>query len=103
MASAIREAERLDMPGSILDDVVSALQAHGLVLDAEDDSVAPARDLATISLDSILDAIRHEIPDPRRPAQRPVAPADQATRAADEALRASLRERNLRELIRPEG
>ena len=83
-------AERLDVPGSILDDVVSALQAHGLVLDAEDDSVAPARDLATISLDSILDAIRHEIPDPRRPAQRPVAPADQATRAADEALRASL-------------
>ncbi len=96
-------AERLDVPGSILDDVVSALQAHGLVLDAEDDSVAPARDLATISLDAILEAIRHEVPDPRRPAQRPVAPADQAARAADEALRASLRERNLRELIRPEG
>jgi membrane protein len=96
-------AERLDVPGSILDDVVTALQAHGLVLDAEDDSVAPARDLANISLDSILDAIRHEVPDPRRPAQRPVAPADQAARAADEALRASLRERNLRELIRPGG
>ena len=96
-------AERLTCPAAVLDDVVSALQAHGLVLDAEDDTVAPARDLATISLESILDAIRHEMPDPRRPAPRPVPAADEAARRADEALRASLRERNLRDLIRPAG
>jgi membrane protein len=96
-------AERLDVPGGVLGDLVTALQAHGLVLDAEDESVAPARDLGEISLASILDAIRHETPDPRRPAPRAVAPADAAARCADEALRASLSERSLRELIRPAG
>jgi hypothetical protein len=41
-------AERLDVPGTVLDEIVTALQAHGLVLDVEDDTVAPARDLAAI-------------------------------------------------------
>jgi membrane protein len=94
-------AERLDVPGTVLDELVSTLQAHGLVLDVEDDTVAPARDLATIPLEAILDAVRHEQPDPRRPTPRPVPGADAAARAADEALRASLRGRSLRDLIEP--
>jgi len=96
-------AERLHVPGTVLDEIVSSLQAQGLVLDVEDDTVAPARDLGAISLDAILDAVRHETPDPRRPTPRAVPEADQAARIADEAMRASLRGRTLRDLIAPKG
>ncbi len=92
-------AERLDVPGTTLDQVVSALQQQGLVLDVEDDTVAPARDLGTIPLGAILDAVRHETPDPRRPAPRAVPAADAAARVADEALRASVGDRTLRDLV----
>jgi membrane protein len=96
-------AERLDVPGSVLDSIVSALQQHGLALDVEDDTVAPARDLDAIRLDEIVDAVRHGMPDPRRPAPRAVPAADEVARAADEALRTSLCGRSLRNLIRPPG
>jgi membrane protein len=96
-------AERLDVPGTVLDEIVSALQAHGLVIDAEDDTVVPARDLSAIRLDAILDAVRHETPDPRRPVPRAVPAADQAAQQADTALRESLGARSLRDLIRPSG
>jgi len=96
-------AERLDVPGTTLDHIVSALQQHGLVLDVEDDTVAPARDLGAIRLDAILDAVRHETPDPRRPAPRPVPAADAVARVADEALRSSLCGRTLRDLITNSG
>jgi membrane protein len=94
-------AERLDVPGTVLDQIVSSLQAHGLVLDVEDDTVAPARDLGAITLDAILDAVRHETPDPRRPTPRAVPAADQSARLADEAMRASVRGRTLRDLLQP--
>jgi membrane protein len=94
-------AERLAVPGATLDDIVSTLQARALVLDVEDDTVAPARDLGTISLDAILDAVRHETPDPRRPAPRAVPAADEVARHADEVLRTSLRGRSLRDLLQP--
>jgi membrane protein len=96
-------AERLDVPGTLLDEIVSSLQAHGLVLDVEDDTVAPARDLGAISLDAILNAVRHQTPDPRRPTPRAVPVADQAARVADEALRASVSGRSLRDLVTPQG
>jgi len=96
-------AERLDVPGTVLDEIVSSLQGHGLVLDAEDDTVVPARDLAAIGLDAILEAVRHETPDPRRPAPRAVPAADDAARRADEALASSLSGRSLRDLLGPPG
>jgi membrane protein len=92
-------AERLAVPGTALDEIVSALQARALVLDVEDDTVAPARDLGAISLDAILDAVRHETPDPRRPAPRAVPVADDVARHADEVLRSALCERSLRDLL----
>jgi membrane protein len=94
-------AERLAVPGTALDEIVSALQARALVLDVEDDTVAPARDLGAISLDAILDAVRHETPDPRRPAPRAVPVADDVARHADEVLRTALRGRSLRDLLQP--
>jgi membrane protein len=94
-------AERLGIPATVVGETVSCLEEHGLLLTAEDDSVAPARDLESISLDAVLHAIRHELPDPRRPRQRPVAAADEAANVADAALRDSVRGRTLRDLIRP--
>jgi hypothetical protein len=94
-----RETDRSRL--RMLDEIVTALQAHGLVLDVEDDTVAPARDLAAIRLDEILEAVRHETPDPRRPAPRAVPVADEAARRADEALGSSLAGRSLLDLIRP--
>ena len=82
-------------------EVISDLEAHGLVLTAEDDTVAPARDLGTVTLAAILDAIRHEVPDPRRPEPRAVPAADAAVQLADDALRAAASGQTLRDLIRP--
>jgi len=93
-------AERLDVPATVLGDVVSALEAHGLVLTAEDDSLMPARDLGSITLAAIFDAIRHETPDPRRPEPRPVTAPDGVAQSADDALRASLGDRTLLDLVR---
>jgi membrane protein len=95
-------AERLDVPGTVLGEVLSALEAHGLVLTAEDDTAAPARDLKAIHLDEILSAIRHELPNPRCPKPRAVAAADDAASRADAALLESVRGRSLRDLIQPE-
>ena len=69
------------------------------MLTAEDDTVAPARDLASITLADILDAIRHELPDIRRPDPKSLPPADTAARIADEAMRASMSQRTLRDLL----
>ncbi len=93
-------AERLHVPGTVLSEIVEDLESHGLVLDAQDDTVAPARDLGSTTLASILAAVRHETPDPRRPAPRAVAAADAAAGAADDALMASQRDRTLLDLVR---
>jgi membrane protein len=96
-------ADRLDVPATVLGEVISALEAHGLVLTAEDDTVAPARDLGTVTLAAIFDAIRHDVPNPRRPEPRAVPAADAASQLADEALRAAASGKTLRDLIRPPG
>jgi membrane protein len=96
-------ADRMDVPATVLGEVVSSLESHGIVLTTEEDTIAPARDLSSITLASILDAIRHEIPNPRRPEPRAVPAADAATQRADEALRAATQGQTLRDLIRPQG
>jgi membrane protein len=92
-------AERLMMPGHVLNDVVSELEAQGLILTAEDDSVAPGRDLAMIKLASIMDAVRHAAPNPRCPQPRPVEAADLTSQTVDQAMRDALGERTLRDLL----
>jgi membrane protein len=94
-------ADRLRVPATVLDEVLCLLEQHRLVLTAEDDTVAPGRDLATITLAHVLDAIRHETPDPRSPQPRGVPQADAAAASADAAMRASMADKSLRDLIRP--
>jgi membrane protein len=95
-------ADHLDVPATVLGEVISALEAHDLMLTTEDDTVAPARDLGMITLAAILDAIRHEVPNPRRPEPRAIPAADAATELADAALRSATSGRTLRDLIRPD-
>ena len=95
-------AERLNVPGVVINEIVTDLEDHTLVLTAEDESIAPARDLESITLASILDAIRHDTPDPRRPQPRAVREADMVASLADEALRASVEGKTLRDLVSPE-
>ena len=73
------------------------------MLTAEDDTVAPGRDLASITIAQVLDAVRHETPDPRSPQPRGVPQADAAAASADAAMRASMADKTLRDLIRPPG
>jgi len=96
-------AERLMVPAKVLNEVVSILEAQGLVLTAEDDTVAPGRDLSAIRLTAILDAVRHEIPNPRCPQPRSVAAADAASQAIEQAMRDALGERTLRDLLPTES
>ena len=92
-------ADRMDVPASVLDSVLCNLEERGLVLTAEDDTVAPARDLGEITLADVLDAIRHETPNPRRPEPHGVPAADAAALAADAAMRESMCRRTLRDLV----
>jgi membrane protein len=93
-------ADHMDVPASVLDGELSLLEDRGLVLTAEDDTVAPGRDLGSITLAEILDAVRHETPDPRSPVPRRLPQADDAARLADDAMRASLSQTTLRDLLR---
>jgi membrane protein len=92
-------AERLNVPGVVINDVVTDLENHDLVLTAEDESIAPARDLDALTLASIFDAVRHETPNPRHPKPRAVREADQAAKKADDAVRASVAGQTLRDLV----
>jgi membrane protein len=92
-------ADCMDVPATVLDSTLCNLEDRGLVLTAEDDTVAPARDIALITLADILDAVRHETPDPRRPEPHGVPVADEAALAADAAMREKMSQTTLRELV----
>ena len=92
-------ADRMDVPATVLDSALCNLEDRGLVLTAEDDTVAPARDIAGITLADILDAVRHETPNPRRPEPHGVPVADAAALAADAAMREKMTQTTLRELV----
>jgi len=53
-------AERLEVPGSALATVIESLEKAGLVTTTEDEDVLPARDLESIGLHDILNAVRDE-------------------------------------------
>jgi DNA-binding IscR family transcriptional regulator len=53
-------AEHLEIPGSALSTVIDSLESAGLVSVNEEEDVVPARDLESIDLCDILNAVRDE-------------------------------------------
>ena len=94
-----RLAETLDVPGTALGPVVHCLERRGLLVATESELLLPAKDLASIELAAVLDAVRHDSEGQPPMKGRNVAPAEAAAREADTAIKASLRGKTLKDLV----
>jgi membrane protein len=91
-------ADRLFLPSAVLEPIVSRLMQSNLIVIAEDDSLLPGRDLATIKLTDILCSIRISV-DSAAAQLRSVPAADGLSKHAEEALHASLGAKSLRDWL----
>ena len=92
----------LHVPGDLLETLTRRLEKHGMLLVTEDESYIPGRDMETISLMGIINAVRdadldedysdQALPDSGHAVNHVMGELDQA-------IQSSLGERNLRELI----
>jgi membrane protein len=87
---------RFATPRRSLDGVLNALRDAGLLTESDDGRVLPARDLGTISLCNVLEAVRRAAADPR-PVGLPRV--DGVTNDVDAGIRNALGERTLRDLV----
>lgn len=92
-------ADHLDVPGTALGPVVACLERRGFIVATESEQLLPGKDLASISLADILDAVRNDPENPRLPKIRSVAPAEDMARTADSALKESVRDKTLKDLV----
>ncbi len=92
-------ADTLDVPSAALGPVVHCLEHRGLLLATEAEKLLPGRDLSSIDLADVLDAVRNEPEGPRVPQGRSLAPAEAMAREADTALKESLRGKTLQDLV----
>ncbi|HTE43566.1 MAG TPA: YihY/virulence factor BrkB family protein [Steroidobacteraceae bacterium] len=92
-------AERLYVPVSAIAPVVRSLESAGLIVAADDDRWLPGRDLSSIQLAEILDAVRNDRADRAMRHVSAVAAADAVAKAAADAMHASLKMRTLKDLI----
>ena len=94
-----RLAESLDVPGTALGPVVACLERRGLIVATETEALMPARDLASIGLAEILDAVRNDSEGPRTLKGRSVEPAEAVARDVEAAIKASMNGRTLKDLV----
>ncbi len=93
-------AEELEIPGSALGSVIGSLERAGLVTLSEDEELLPARDLESIALFDVLNAVRDE----REYATwllwraRTEPAADEVVNSVDSAVRERIGDLTLREL-----
>jgi membrane protein len=87
---------RFATPQRALDGVLNALRDAGLLTETDDGRLMPARDLATIPLADVLDAVRRQTAD-ARPAGLPRV--DALTNDVEAAIRDVLGGRTLRDLV----
>ena len=92
-------AERLNIAGAALDPMMRRLEHAGLLVATEDEVFMPGRDIATIRLADILDAVRADGNDHGTTHIRSVAAADKLARNAALAMRDSLKNQTLKEWI----
>ncbi|HEX7113595.1 MAG TPA: YihY/virulence factor BrkB family protein [Steroidobacter sp.] len=92
-------ADHLGVPSAALGPIVNALERAGLLLLAEDESWAPARDPQSIELIDVLGAVRHDTTGPRLGRIRDVGPAVAAALEAEKALTEKLKGRSISALV----
>ncbi len=94
-----RLAESLEVPGTALGPVVACLERRGLLVATEEEILMPGRDLGSIGLAEILEAVRNDGEGPRMPLGRSIEPAEAAAREAEAAINASMNGRTLKDLV----
>lgn len=92
-------AEQLGLPASALKPVMDALETRQLLVNTDTECYVPARDIHTIELLNILDAVRNSTPGSHLPRVRCVAAAETAAREANEAIHERLRGQTLANLV----
>ncbi len=92
---------RIGLPGDALWYVINALQTAGLLIETEEDTLMPGRDLQNISLNDIITAVRRA-PDGDPQGVEVSAPAVvEILSRLDTSIRSSLGDQTLRELLHP--
>lgn len=94
-----RLAGELDVPGTALGPVVASLERRGLLVATEAEKLVPGKDLGSIGLAEILDAVRNDSEGPHGAQGRCLPPADAVAREAEAAIRASMNGRTLKDLV----
>jgi membrane protein len=96
-------AEQLGLPASALKPVLDTLEARRLLVGTDHECYVPARDINSIELLEILDAVRNDADNPYIPRIRCVAAAEAVAHAASEALRNSMQGKTLAALVNDAG
>jgi hypothetical protein len=96
--SAARLASELDIPGIALAPVVQSLEKGGFLLATEQEHFVPGRNLDSIRLVEIFEALRTGPPDRLTIAVRPVAPAIALMGDIKSAIAACLAGQSLKDL-----
>ncbi len=95
--------ERLDLPLDPVNDTISLLERHSLILETGDDPPAylPARDIETIPLKELMDAVRLVNSDTSVIALHlsPLPEVDHVMESVDSAIQESLHEKTLKDLV----
>ncbi|MBC7982825.1 MAG: YihY/virulence factor BrkB family protein [Candidatus Obscuribacterales bacterium] len=92
-------AERLNVAGVTLQPVTERLEAAGLLVATEDESLVPARDLNAITIVDVFDAARSDSEDRKFTHVRSLATADAIARTAVQTMRESLKGKTLKDWI----
>ncbi len=92
-------ADELDIPSIALAPVLACLERGQLIVVTEKEQFVPARDLSTIRLIDILDAVRTRQPGRLAIDLRPMAPASQVMREVEAAIDSRLGNRSLQDLL----
>jgi membrane protein len=92
-------AAELDIPGTALAPVLACLDKAGLILATETEHFVPGRDLGSIPLISVIDAVRTRQSSRLQIGLHSVASAAQVMTVIEEAIRERLAGRSLKDLI----
>ncbi len=92
-------ARELGMPGIAISQIVSHLEAAGLLTCAEDERLLPARDLGSIPVREIVDIARNQKAGQVAPRSIKLPAVDAITAKMDEAWRKSCGDLTLRDLV----